>query len=302
MSFPTSIPSYAGFNASHTLQQDSHASQHNSEQADISAIATKLGTGPATAANNTVLRGNGSGTSAWGQVEAATDIAGVLPVNAGGTGSTSSTGSGAVVLQTSPTISTPTIITPAISNPTLTGTIGGGGIYSPAITLGGQPKITDFTNAVHDHSNNAEGGTINNPCKFFVYRNAPYTDNGNVMPFDTKLFDTDNNVDVITNKGRFTAPVDGYYCFSSVVTFNFGSVGDYINIILRKNGGNFVSGSGWVSTYSSSFDEAVGLHAPLLQLAASEYVEIVPLSSGNVVVTGATPYLTWFSGFLVSTP
>ena len=89
--FPTSIPSYAGFTASHTLAADSHASQHNQEQADITAIAQKIGTGSSTPTSATLLRGTGSGTSSWGQAVLSTDVTGVLPVANGGTGGSTST-------------------------------------------------------------------------------------------------------------------------------------------------------------------------------------------------------------------
>lgn len=134
MAFPSTIPSYSGFTSGHTLQQDTHAAQHNSEQADVIALATKLGTGSSTSTNNTVLRGNGSGTSAWGQVQATSDITGILPTSLGGTGTTSTTGTGNVVFATSPTITTPTITV---------------------------PTIADFTNANHNHQNVTGGGTLN---------------------------------------------------------------------------------------------------------------------------------------------
>jgi hypothetical protein len=56
------------------------------------------------------------------------------------------------------------------------------------------------------------------PCAFSVYRNAAFTTSANQttpLPFDTKIFDFGNNVDVVTNKGRFTAPVAGLYFFSA---------------------------------------------------------------------------------------
>lgn len=133
--FPSSIPSYAGFTSTHTLSQDQHASQHNSEQGDIIAIATKVGTGASTPTNNTVLRGNGTGTTTFDQVHAATDISGILGTANGGTGTTSTTGTGSVVFATAPTTTNQ--------------------------TLAGQPTITDFTNANHDHSNASKGGTLN---------------------------------------------------------------------------------------------------------------------------------------------
>lgn len=132
--FPGSIPSYAGFTGSHTLSADNHAAQSNAEQADISALATKVGTGASTPASGLVLRSSGAGVSAWGQVGLTTDISGVLPQANGGTGTTLATGTGKTVYDTSPTINTPTITTPVIS---------------------------DFTSATHTHTNNAGGGTLN---------------------------------------------------------------------------------------------------------------------------------------------
>lgn len=65
MGFPTSLVSFLGFTASHTLAQDQHASQHNSEQAEILALETKLGTTSSTPVSATVLYGTGAGTSEW---------------------------------------------------------------------------------------------------------------------------------------------------------------------------------------------------------------------------------------------
>lgn len=84
--FPGAVPVYPGFTGSHTLSVDNHASQHNSEQGDISAIATKIGTGSSTPVNQRLLRGNGTGTSVWAQADLTTDVTGVLPQANGGTG------------------------------------------------------------------------------------------------------------------------------------------------------------------------------------------------------------------------
>ena len=108
MAFPSSTDSFAGFTSSHTLQQDTHAAQSNQEQSAIVAIENKVGLGASTPTSGNLLRGNGTGTSAWAQAQLASDVAGILAVTNGGTGSGSSTGSGAVVLQTSPTITSPT--------------------------------------------------------------------------------------------------------------------------------------------------------------------------------------------------
>jgi len=72
------------------------------------------------AASNTVgvvftATGVGSGTG----TAFTADYVGLLPVTSGGTGVTTSTGSGGVVLSTSPTLVTPTLTTPTLNFPTL---------------------------------------------------------------------------------------------------------------------------------------------------------------------------------------
>ena len=68
-----------------------------------------------TTANGKYLKSNGTDTS-WDQIDISTgDITGTLPIANGGTGTTTSTGSGAVVLATSPTLATPTFVTPTNS-------------------------------------------------------------------------------------------------------------------------------------------------------------------------------------------
>ena len=83
------------------------ASHHNNQSDAIIAIETKLGTGSATPVATTVLRSATNGTSTWGDVVLTTDVTGILPTANGGTGTSSSTGSGALVLATSPTLVTP---------------------------------------------------------------------------------------------------------------------------------------------------------------------------------------------------
>jgi hypothetical protein len=105
-----------------------HASLHDAVNGALIAIETKLGFGSSTPSSGSILRGTGAGTSAWGQVNASTDIAtfassvllGLL---------TNPTGTGAAVFGTSPTLVTPT--------------------------------VGSFINAQHSHANAAGGGTLN---------------------------------------------------------------------------------------------------------------------------------------------
>ena len=72
-------------------------------------------------ANGKYLKSNGTDTS-WDQIDLGTsDITGTLAVANGGTGATAATGTGNVVLASSPTLATPTLTTPTMTNGTSTG-------------------------------------------------------------------------------------------------------------------------------------------------------------------------------------
>ena len=80
---------------------------------------------------------NGNMKTVAGTVNLATQVTGTLPVANGGTGVTTSTGSGSVVLSTSPTLTTPVLGTPTsgtLSNCTVDGTNKVGYIGAPQST------------------------------------------------------------------------------------------------------------------------------------------------------------------------
>lgn len=113
--FPTSLDTTTQLpqpSAGNFTNNPSHAGAHDNESQAIIALETKLGTGASTPTANKVLRGTGTGTSAYGSLALTTDVTGTLPVANGGTGTTTSTGSGNVVLSTSPTFVTPALGTP----------------------------------------------------------------------------------------------------------------------------------------------------------------------------------------------
>ncbi len=74
------------------------------------------------AVGNVLLSGGVGVAPLWGKVDLTTAVTGALPVANGGTGATTSTGSGAVVLATSPTLVTPNLGTPSAA--TLTNATG----------------------------------------------------------------------------------------------------------------------------------------------------------------------------------
>lgn len=150
MSYPTTLPTYIVPDANKTLDEDNHTARHTQEEADIIALAGKLGVGASVASAGTVLRGTGAGASAWGQLDLSTDVAGFSSSNLR-TLLSDETGTGVSVFGTSPTISTPNVSNPSIS---------GGGSWSGSPVLS-TPAIADFTNALHNHTNTSGGGTLN---------------------------------------------------------------------------------------------------------------------------------------------
>lgn len=129
--FPTSLDAgnLANPGPGDNTAAPSHSDIHSIVNDAIKALEAKLGISAATPTSTNILRGNGVGTSTWGKLVLSTDVTGTLGVANGGTGGTTSTGSGAVVLTTSPTIATPT--------------------------------IASFVNATHTHANAAGGGMLN---------------------------------------------------------------------------------------------------------------------------------------------
>ncbi len=71
-----------------------HSNLHGTTDTAVVAVETKIGTGASTPTASNVLRGTGTGTSAWAKVALATDISGTLPVGNGGTGATTLTDGG----------------------------------------------------------------------------------------------------------------------------------------------------------------------------------------------------------------
>lgn len=135
-----------------------------------------------------------------------------------------------------------------------------------------------------------------NPYKFSVYRSAAWTTNNTftLVQFDTKLYDTGGNVDVTTNKGRFTAPVSGFYYFSAAVG-NSTATGTTMQAALYKNGTSILQGQLINPTNAGTINTVSGM----LQLNAGDYIEVYYIAGA-----GSTAYAgqlnSHFDGFLVS--
>lgn len=134
-----------------------------------------------------------------------------------------------------------------------------------------------------------------NAYNFRVYRNAAYNSvsiTNTAMPFDAKNDDTSSNVDIVTNKGRFTASVAGFYQFNG----GYGTNTNQAAIYLAKNGSIVSTGTTIAGISAANISLNV---ADRLKLALGDYVEVYYFINGvNAIVTGSAN--TYFSGFLVS--
>lgn len=137
------------------------------------------------------------------------------------------------------------------------------------------------------------------PYKFEVRRDAALsTSTGyTAIPFDAKNFDTGNNVDVVTNKGRFTAPVAGYYCFVGAV-LSAVTNGDHVYGGLMKNGAEYRRY--YELNWSATSNETIGWTA-FVRLSAGDYVEFAHAGgAARTILVGSGGIYCYFSGYLQS--
>jgi hypothetical protein len=120
------------------------------------------------------IANGGTGTTSTTFVNLASNVTGTLPVANGGTGVTTSTGSGSVVLSTSPSLTTPALGTPSsgnLTNTTVDGTNKVGYRNLPPVGT----KTGSYTLAVGDVGKYVQvstGGSITIPTSTFAEGDA----------------------------------------------------------------------------------------------------------------------------------
>ncbi len=330
--FPGGIVNPTDPLATDKLSSPSHSQEHQSHNAEIVAIETKIGTGSSTPTAGKVLRATGTGTSAWGQMALSTDVSAATSADLRGVLS-DETGTGVAVFGTAPSISAPVItgggtwtsgeliggiveantfldqnalpkseVLPASHDYIVIEKLEIGSAFTFEIPSTSSVQIKAIPSYTHSHQDTSSGGLITpvaiyNPYKFSVYRNAAQNLTSapgfTLIQCDTKLFDTGSNVDVATNKGRFTAPIAGFYWFTGRLSAT--SPGQFI-ATLFKNGSIYRRGV----HIKFAADTAGSVVTELIQLAANDYVELFCYADSNVAVELGTGVSPSFSGFLVS--
>jgi hypothetical protein len=266
-SFPTSVPSYPDTGGSEVLGSMGGglglSRILDDYGLDITALATKLGTGSDTPAANQLLVGNGSGSSEWKGLTSA-ELAAIL---------SDETGTGAAVFATSPTIVTPTIASFANATHNHTNAAGGGTLGSGAATP----------------------GIWTNPYCFRAYDSAGTTltdDTVVTVNLGTEEYDYNNNF----SGNTYTAPVAGVYHFDGAFNIN-GAVatGVYAFAALYVGSTEVSRGVTGVPVGSDTFSVSDDL---LLAAGAQVTLRAYQNSAGGeATVTGSG--FTHFSGHLI---
>lgn len=166
------------------------------------------------------------------------------------------------------------------------------------------PTIGSFTNAQHDHSNAAGGGTAVPPA----FKGVRATTASQSIPNSTETavlwtaetYDTDAYHDAVTNTSRFTVPAGkaGYYRVSATVSFNANASGQRY-ALLRKNGSTAVAYDTQPGSASASSSVKIN---DVINLAVGDYIEILVFqSSGGALSLDSTNASNYASMSLLGT-
>lgn len=140
---------------------------------------------------------------------------------------------------------------------------------------------------------------LQNPVKFSVYwlagEVAYLNASGETIKFETKSFDTGDNYS--TSTFEFTAPINGFYLFTTQVGIDAGST-IYTNVALLKNGSAIAEyADGATSGSQTNPTPAV---TKLVQCAAGDTISVQAFTQNSGIGVNGGITQTFFDGFLVS--
>lgn len=130
-----------------------------------------------------------------------------------------------------------------------------------------------------------------------AYRNGSQAISGSgftKMQLNAESYDSNSNFDSATNY-RYTAPVAGYYQVCGNISVQSSTV--RLVVVLYKNGAEVSRGFDYTSGSSLDFG---GSFSDIIQLAATDYLELYGYFSGAATVVGSTVGQTFLSVHLIS--
>ncbi len=174
--------------------------------------------------------------------------------------------------------------------------------FSHNPTLPGQPRISDFTNAQHDHSNAANGGSlVLPPHAFSVHRNGvnqtissgAYTK----VQFTTEEFDTSNEFDNATNY-RFTPTVAGKFLLTAGAYLDTdANTNTPFKVIIYKNGSVYKEGYDYAIATTGRAGVTVSV---VVDVSVGDYFEVyVRHDTGASEDIAGRSESTFFTGCLI---
>lgn len=159
-------------------------------------------------------------------------------------------------------------------------------------------KLSDILTWIFNNipNNKITPAMIKNQYKFRVRRVAAWNltqSAEGIIQFDTIDYDTNNNFDIVTNIGRYTIPINGFYQINA--KGGTGNHGGYCELGLYKNGVLLQRGE---QNYNVGSSISPNFH-DCIQFVAGDYIDIRQRSDTNNACEVGTGTQAYFSGFLV---
>lgn len=165
-------------------------------------------------------------------------------------------------------------------------------------------KVRDGLNSIQttvngnlDAANLSASTTLAAVGAFSAYRAAALNiGTGTVITFDTEEFDVSGWFDTVTNIGRYTPLMAGYYRLSAQLETAGGAVDTYLRTTLRKNGTPIKYGP---LAYQRGSGMTSGLSVAAYANGTTDYFDVsLSTTAGSVALSNGS-LGSWFNGELI---